>query len=142
MSKAITEISRGNKNVNVVLDALLLPANRALLAKERGNIDAVPLDAAGTLQKNDPGQAMAAFTTSWDNLLTALGKPLVHTAVVAMEGIASAIDSLAVLIAKHPTMTRIGGELTAVAAGLLALGGSIAVVKYALSRVWAVLDAS
>jgi hypothetical protein len=66
--------------LGVILDALLLPANRVILAKERANIDKVPSDAADILQKNDPMLAMAAFTTSWDNLLTALGKPLVHTA--------------------------------------------------------------
>jgi hypothetical protein len=132
MAKAINEISRGNKNLNVILDALLLPANRTALAKKRANIDAVPPDAAATLQKNDPTLAMAAFTTSWDNLLTALGKPLVHTAVVAIEDLAGAIDNTAVKIAEHPTITKLAGELTAVATGLLVLSGSVAVVRLAL----------
>jgi hypothetical protein len=132
MAKAINEISRGNKNLNVILDALLLPANRKALAKERANIDAVPPDAATILQKNDPGQAMASFTTAWDNLLTALGKPLVHTAVVAIEDLAGGIDKLAVLAAEHPTITKLAGELTAISAGLLALAGSVAVVRLAL----------
>jgi len=133
MAKAIIEISRGNKNLNVILDALLLPANRLQLAKERSNIERVPLDAADILQKNDPALAMQAFTTQWDNLLTALGKPLVADATAAIREIASAIQFLAKAAADHPELTKIGGELTAVAAGLLVLAGSIGVVKFALN---------
>jgi hypothetical protein len=133
MSKAITEISRGNKNLNTILDALLLPANRKYLAKERANIDRVPDDAATVLQKNDPALAMDAFNKSWDNLLTSLGKPVVADAAAAIRSLASGIDSLATTIAAHPDITKIGVEMASAAAGLMALGGSIMVIKYALA---------
>jgi hypothetical protein len=132
VSKAISEIARGNKNLNVILDELALPANRAQLAKERANIDRVPDDAADILQKNDPALAMQAFEKQWDNLLTSLGAPLVGQATEAIRELASAIQFLAKAAADHPQFVKIGGDLAAVAAGILTLGGSIAVLRFAM----------
>lgn len=133
MAKAITEMSRGNKNLGVILDALLLPANRKQLAKEAGNIERVPDDAATILQKNDPALAMAAFETQWNNLLTALGKPLVAQATAALETLTRGIEGLAAVAGNNPELTRFADIAVAVAAGLATAVGAIKATQFALN---------
>ena len=133
MSKAINEISRGNKNLNVILDDCCFRRTGCNSRRNAPTSIASPIEAAAILQRNDPALAMQAFTTQWDNLLTALGKPLVADAVAALNKVTEAIQGLAKLAGDHPEITKIGAESAAVAAGLLTLAGAIGVLKFALN---------
>ena len=133
MIKAINEISRGNKNLNMLLDAILLPANRRMLDKDAANISKVPDNAADVLQANDPKLAMNAFKTAWDNLLTSLGAPGVMGAVNVLQSMAGAMDKLAVSFAAHPDGVRYGLEATAGLAAALGVFGTGAIVAAAVA---------
>ena len=83
----------GNKKAAQAIATLLFQSNR--IEKDAGLIgEAKGLDAADGLLKHDPNTAMNNFKNSWDNLLTALGSPLVAPAVAGMNRIADAIKNM------------------------------------------------
>jgi len=130
MGKAINEISRGNKNLNVILDELLLPGTRAQLAKERINIDKVPGDAGGILMANDPGLKMAALKDKWNDLMTALGGPLIDRAMAGVTSLTNSFNTMAQFFNAHPNMAKAAVDLTASAGAMLAISGAMKMTKF------------
>ncbi len=83
-------------------------------------------------QKTDPTTKMAAFTTAWSNLLTALGAPIVNDATGLIGRLTTALTGLTKWASTHQNTV---GVIEDVAAGLGALGvvgGSLAITKAAL----------
>ena len=79
------------------------------------------------LLATDPTAKMAAFTAAWQNLLTALGAPLVEPAYHLLDKLTAGISWLAKVVSEHPDAARITGEI---AAGLSAL--SVALGAFAI----------
>ena len=71
-------------------------------------------DAAAELRKHDYKTNLASFHTAWDNLLTALGSPLIPSATSALNTVTEAINRIT---ASNPETLRI------IAIGVAALGG-------------------
>lgn len=103
----------------------------AILTTQKQRIDkeieiagsAKGLDAFDALKDKDPSVAMKSFTTAWNNLLTAMGSPLVESSVQALNAISSAINSMSQFVAAHPEAVKIIGlTLAGLAAGLAAIG--------------------
>jgi hypothetical protein len=121
---AITELGAmlGNRTAGAAAATLLLEGPR--IDKDAALIDkAQGLNGADDLLKNDPTTAMNNFKASWDNLLTALGSPLVPSVVGMMNGIADAVKSVTAFAVANPeTMKVIGAVLLGLAAGLVAIG--------------------
>ena len=59
------------------------------------------LEAADELLKHDPTAVMNNFRSSWSNLLTALGLPMVDTALTGMNQFADAFKSLTTFFVAH-----------------------------------------
>jgi len=87
-------------------------ANVGQMKAERGRMEGVmSLDQAmDSLNKNSPEQSMKSFNAAWDNLLGALGTPLVAPAVRAMNTIAESIRSFTSYIHESPAGLKIALE--------------------------------
>jgi hypothetical protein len=76
----------------------------------------------------DPTASMKAFKESWDNLLTALGAPMVETAYTMLNHITAGLTSMSQWAAAHQDLVRTidgvaaGLGTTAIVFGTLALG--------------------
>ncbi|KAA0685999.1 hypothetical protein DTW90_34500 [Neorhizobium sp. P12A] len=112
----------GNRTSAQAIATLLLESTR--INKDAGIIGtAQGLGASGAMLANDPNTAAANFHNSFDNLLTALGSPLVPIAVQAMNSIADVVKSLTSFASGHPETIKIIGEaLIGLGVGLAALG--------------------
>jgi hypothetical protein len=120
---AVTDEIFRNKSVARGARYATNPGTMAQLRKERANIDRVPDDAIGILQKQDPSLIIGRFATSWDNLMTALGHPLVPAAMSVLEKMTEAFTKLKDFAHLHPgTIAAVGKALGVLAAGLVALG--------------------
>lgn len=124
----------GNRTSAQAIATLLLESQR--INKDANLIgQAKGMDAAGGLLKTDPTAAMNNFKNSWDNLLTALGAPLVQTAINAMNGIADIMKSITGFAVAHPEAIKLIGEAIAgVSLALVALGGA-AIISAAVAIV-------
>ncbi|WP_424139361.1 hypothetical protein [Roseomonas chloroacetimidivorans] len=97
--------------------------SRAQIDRERANQAAVPADAAARLLAESPVAARQALGAAWENLLTALGSPLVPLAARAMNAVAEAVNSVAQAAARNPALVRTLGYIaTGLGAALVALG--------------------
>lgn len=141
MTNAVAEMTRGNKNLGAIMDELILPKAYQALIKERGNIAAVPQDAVGQLQKNDPGLALKEFTAQWNNLLTALGKTAVPEATQIMKDMAEGLNVLARWADAHPGIAKVlmeGFVGVTAALGILAAGSVLGMLAlFAPAGAWA-----
>jgi hypothetical protein len=83
----------GNRNAAQMISTFLLEGQR--LDKDASLIgQAKGLEASSNLLAHDPTTAMNNFRNSWDNLLTALGAPLVAPAVTGMNRIADVLKNM------------------------------------------------
>ena len=122
----------GNRTSAQAIATLLLEHQR--IDKDAGIVgQAQGVGAAGDLLKNDPSTAMRNFQNSWDNLLTALGSPLVPAAVNVMNSIADVMKTLTAFANGHPETIKIIGEALVVLGGALAGLGIAAVVAAAVA---------
>lgn len=114
----------GSRTAAQAIATLLLEGQR--IRKDAGLIgEAKGTDAAEGLLTTDPTAAMNNFKNSWDNLMTALGAPLVQTAINAMNGIADVMKSITGFAVAHPEAIKLIGEAIAgVSLALIALGGA------------------
>jgi hypothetical protein len=120
---AVTDEIFRNKSVARGARYATNPGTMAQLRKERLNIDRVPDDAIGILQRRDPSSVIGRFSTSWDNLMSALGDPLVPTAVSVLEKLTAAFATLKNYAVAHPgQIAEIGKALGVLTAALTALG--------------------
>ncbi len=112
----------GNIRSAQAIATLTMEGNR--INKDAALIDqAQGVGAAGSLLANDPNTAATNFKNSWDNLLTALGSPLVEPAIQAMNYMANVMKSLTEFANGHPETIKIIGEaLVGLGVGLAALG--------------------
>ena len=132
LSMVLKEIGRSNKNLQVILDELLLPGSRGQLDKERANIEKVPSDASDELSES-LNQKINGLHKKWNDLLTAIGGPMIDKATFGVTKLTNAINSLAQFAESHPNLTRAAVDLTGIAAGLVTLGGAVKMLKFALS---------
>jgi len=107
-----------NKSTTGFMRALFEPGTRAQIQKEMDLRDKVPTDAAGILQNTDPVLKMDALHKKWEDLLTALGGPLVDPAIAVLTKLTSGINTFAQTMEAHPDLTKVG----AMGAGVAALG--------------------
>ncbi|MBO9136906.1 hypothetical protein J5289_21655 [Rhizobium sp. B230/85] len=120
----------GNRTSAQAIATLLLESQRinkdaSIIGGSHG------LDAAPGLVANDPKTVQKNFTDSWDNLLTALGSPLVPLSISAMNSIADVVKSVTGVAAAHPEAVKIVGEAI-VGLGLALAGlGAVAVLTAA-----------
>ncbi len=102
--------------------------NAVPFARDAGNIrTAATVDQYEVMQKTDPSTKIAAFTTSWNNLLTALGAPIVNDATGLIGHLTGALNDLTRWAASHPRLVGQIEELTSGLAALAVLGGSLAI---------------
>ncbi len=107
--------------------------NAVPFSRDAGNISrAASVDQYEVMAKTDPSVKMQAFTTSWNNLLTALGAPIVTDATGALTKITNALNGLALWTSAHPRLVGEIEEVVAALGGLAVLGGSLAVTGAAL----------
>lgn len=85
------------------------------------------IDAQQALLANDPAMKMKAFTEAWQNLLTALGAPLVETAYHMLDSLTAGLNHLAMFAAAHPDTVLVIGEVTAALAALAVVMGAFAI---------------
>ena len=88
---------------------------------------AMGTEGADLLLKKDYHTALTAFTTQWDNLLTALGAPAVGTATEMLNRVTSGVTKLAQLAGQQEnfeTVSNIFKGLAATAAGLTGAGAT------------------
>jgi len=119
--KAMNEFVNGvgsNKSTTGFMRALLEPGTRSQIQKEMDLRDKVPADAAGILQNTDPVLKMDALHKKWEDLLTALGGPLVDPAIAVLTKMTSVINAFAQAMEAHPDLTKVG----AMGAGVAAIG--------------------
>ncbi len=103
-------------------------------AKDATNItQSLPTDQYAVSQKTDPTARLAAFHTAWENLLTALGSPLVNDATGMLTNITAALNRLTAWASAHPKAVENIEMVTAALAGLAVVGGSLAIAGAALS---------
>jgi len=117
MNDIVTEVASNVSTANV-LRALLEPQMRQQMEKEFILRDKVPTDAAGILQNTDPVLKMDALHKKWEDLMTALGGPLVDPAIAVLTKLTSGINAFAQAMEAHPDLTKVG----AMGAGVAALG--------------------
>ncbi len=88
---------------------------------------------------SDPTSKIVAFEAAWKNLLTALDSPLVNDATNLLGKLTTELNTLAALSARYPNLMGGLEEFAAVLAGLVALGGSLAVLNSGLRVLGALL---
>lgn len=112
------------------------PANRELYEIIRGReqirqereraMQALPPGAAiTTLNKDDPEAVTSAFSTSFKDLLGALGGPLMKAAIPALTSLTTLFNELAQLAESHKSAAGVATTIGAGAAGGAALGFGI-----------------
>lgn len=122
----------GNRTSAQAIATMLLESGRinkdaSLIGQSKG------LNAADDLLAKDPTAVMNNFKNSWDNLLTALGSPMVSLATDAMNGLARAFKYMTEFAVANPTAVKLIGEaIIGIGAALVALGAT-AVVAAAVS---------
>lgn len=84
--------------------------------RERAKGALSPEAALGTANLNDPIQSMAAFTKSFNDMLGALGGPLMQAAVPVLNTLTSAFNSIAAAAGGHKTAAATAGGIAAGAA--------------------------
>jgi hypothetical protein len=93
------------------------------IAGERGRAQgALSPDAAIAAAGGDPVQAIAGFTKSFNDLLGALGSPLMQAAVPVLNTLTSAFNALAAAAGQHKTAAATAGGVAAGTAGGAAIG--------------------
>eukprot|EP01037_Dinobryon_pediforme_P012169 gene12169-12257_t len=132
LSTALDALAR-NKTLSAAAKMLTDPNVRAQIEKDLLNMARVPDDAVDILQKKDPSLAIKAFTSQWDNFLISLGQPMVQTAVDSLNKITGAINYLATQAGAHPDWVKAIDSAAALSAALLTIGGSLTVIRAALS---------
>ncbi|MBM7045447.1 hypothetical protein [Rhizobium lusitanum] len=112
----------GNRTSAQAIATLLLESQR--INKDAGLVgQAQGVGAAGQMLAHDPDTVARNFASSWDNLLTALGSPLVPISIQAMNSMADVMKSLTTFANGHPEAIKIVGEaLIGLGVGLAALG--------------------
>ncbi|MFG1388804.1 phage tail tape measure protein [Xanthobacter versatilis] len=75
------------------------------------------------LAAKDPNTVIKGFREQWENLLTALGSPLVEPAMKALKGLTEAVSGMAQFAAANPeTIKNIGLAIAAISAALIGAG--------------------
>ena len=106
----------------------------ASVQKGAANYDqAKGLDAQKDIIREGYTAKLAAFSTAWDNLLVALGSPLVGPATDLLTRGTVALTGLGQWAARYPGLVGRLEEVTAGLAGLAVVGGSLTVAGAALS---------
>ncbi len=106
-----------------------LVRNSPAFNKDVENIKrALGTDQYDVLLKNDPTLKMKAFSDAWQNLMTALGLPMVDVATTAMLKVARVMNDIAAWAAAHPEMVgMIEGVAAAIGVGVT-VGGAVTLV--------------
>lgn len=91
------------------------------------------VDTNATLQKGSPALALRDFHAAWDGLMQALGAPVVSQSIAMLHGLTDAILFLEGEASRHPTAVKVIYDLTAALAGLMVIGGGLAIAGAALS---------
>ncbi len=84
-----------------------------------------------TAQATDPTTKMAAFSTAWSNLLTALGAPIVNDATGLIGKLTTALTGLTKWASTHQKLVGEIEDVTAALAGLGVVGGSLSLATAA-----------
>ncbi|MGI4797103.1 MAG: hypothetical protein ACRYG8_24230 [Janthinobacterium lividum] len=110
--------------------------------KDAQNItNALKVDQYAVGQQTDPTAKIHAFHEAWENLLTALGSPLVDPATNLLRGLTVQLTSFGQWAAAHPGLVLRIGEVTVGLAALAVVGGSLTIVGAALGPFTGALSA-
>ena len=107
--------------------------NEALLRKDFENENIALQVDQYKVAADSPITKMRDFQQAWNNLLTALGAPIVETAYGMLDHITAALKWLTAVAVAHPEATKTILELTAGLAGLAVVLGTLAVGTAAAS---------
>lgn len=84
-------------------------------------------EAYGNIAKGDLTANTKNFADAWQNLMQALGSPMVPTAIQALQTMSNGLNSLSGTLLAHPEMAKAIGESIAVLAAALAGAGVVAI---------------
>lgn len=90
-------------------------------------------DAVKSLAEIDPTLKMKAFHTAWENLITALGVPMVDSATNLIGRLTRVLTDMGQWAAANPQLVGTIETVAASLAGLAVLGGTAAVIAAAVS---------
>jgi hypothetical protein len=126
----------GNRTAEQIANIFGKPESVARITKDAAMLDqAKGLPGAKEYAANDPTTATQSFTQAWDNLLIALGSPLVPVAVKFLNSVTDEIKSLTAAAAAHPGAVKILGEIA------IGLGATLVVMGAAALAVAGVMAA-
>jgi len=98
-------------------------AREQQIKKEMRMLGGVPgVDALLTLGKSDTEVAYGKVKNQWENLMVAIGRPLMKQLIPAFNGLATVLGKLATFFKRHPTLGM--GLVSALGALSIALGFS------------------
>jgi hypothetical protein len=102
--------------------------NETVQKKEIGNVArAGGADQYDVMNKESPTFQVTKFTEAWENLMKALGSPLVTTATTALGFLTSGINAISQWALAHPDTARVVGQVAAALSALAIAVGAIAV---------------
>ncbi|WP_139284933.1 hypothetical protein [Acidocella aminolytica] len=98
---------------------------------------ATSVDQYKIMQNTSPTAQLDAFNQAWNNLLTALGSPMVGTAYHMLDRVTAEINKLGAWAAAHPKDILAIEKMVAAIAGITVVMGSAAVVGAAVTALGA-----
>ncbi|MCB8881710.1 hypothetical protein ACELLULO517_15790 [Acidisoma cellulosilytica] len=128
-----------NSNVAGMLFELI--NNKDSYQKDIANniVPATKTDQYKALLNGNPILKMQALTTAFDNLITAIGSPLVGKGSDFLLGLAADIDKLTAVAVAHPEAVKFLDKTALALAGLMIAGGAITVFTLSVSPFLAAL---
>ncbi len=125
MGRIITDIFRGNQLAAAAMTEFVLKARNF---KRDADIikNAMPVEQAyQQALMNDPYLARSALSAQWENLQTALTVPLVMILIPALMHLATALNSVALILQKYPMLATTLSYGFVALFGAMALGGIV-----------------
>lgn len=135
MNKLVNVIAP-NKSTGLFMRELFEPLARALIQKDINSRDAVPKDAAGILQRDDPLLKMDALSKKWQDLMTALGGPVTDPAIAALVNLTKGLNDISQFLTKYPAASNISSYALTAAASIAVLAGAIKLLGLAGPLAW------
>ena len=108
--------------------------NRPQIERARAMAGAIPSVSGqfAELQGNDLGTNILSFNNAWTSLMQALGEAGIPAAILIMHGLTGALHAMTDVLVAHPWVGTILLGLAAGLSALLAVGGTLTVISFAL----------
>lgn len=109
--------------------------SRTQVDRERAMQAGVSSNAADILLNQNYDAARQALSSSWENLMAALGSPLVPIAARAMNAVARGINTVAEAASRNPTAVKVIGLIAAGLGAALVAIGAVAIGAAAIAAI-------